>query len=97
MKYFTTIFTLIFIIFSILFFTGFNNLWVNSGNFNDVNGGEYKIQKSLCITEKERKAIRKQINISLARLKAEGKLPLTDPRSTVTFAWPLQGAGLNDD
>jgi murein DD-endopeptidase MepM/ murein hydrolase activator NlpD len=98
MKYFLTFFTLFFISCSIFFFSGFNNSDLNSiSNNDDAIGGEYKIQKSVCITEEQRKEIQKQINNSLARLKAEGKLPRADPRSTVTFAWPLQGAGLNDD
>lgn len=95
MKYYTTFFALILFSGSIFFFSGFDN---SRTNFDDSIGGEYKIQKSVCITDEERKEIQEQIRISIAKLKSEGKLPQADPRSTVTFAWPLQAApSLNDD
>src|SRR5258708_6514321 len=95
MKYITAILILASVTLSVFFFSGFDNTKTGSG---DPVGGEYKIQKSICITDEQRAAIWKKINASIARLKAEGKLPEPDLQSTVTYAWPLlAAANLNDD
>lgn len=60
-------------------------------------GGEYKFQNTECLTDEQRAEIKRELERSMERLRAQGKLPEAAPSPSVSLGWPIRGAAtLND-
>jgi murein DD-endopeptidase MepM/ murein hydrolase activator NlpD len=65
-------------------------------NASDAFGVEYKIQDSVCLTDKKRAEFQEQLQSSINKLRSEGKLAAIDSSAPPQFIFPARGNGAGE-
>lgn len=97
MKTRTSVLLVLLSLFSLSLFTWFRSSADNQLADRQPEGGEYKFQNTVCLTDEQRTEIKRELEQSMERLRAQGKLPAADRTAVVALNWPTRPSASTPD